>query len=219
MKNSMANSARRPGPGRPKDKQKHVAILEAAKKLFGENGYAGTSMDSVARHASVSKLTVYSHFGDKDNLFRAAVRARCTELLPEELYNPDPSVSAADALLEVAHTHVSLATSQEAAGMWRAIASGCTDRAPQLGTMMWEEGPQRAHDLIKRLLERLVEQRKLQIEDCDMASSQFVALIKTDLDMKRLLQCEGCDEDEFQRSVHATAEAAVKMFVRAYQPA
>ena len=48
------------GPGRPKDLAKREAILEAAKCLFLRHGYAGSSMDAIAAHAGVSKLTVYS---------------------------------------------------------------------------------------------------------------------------------------------------------------
>ena len=63
--------------GRPKDMAKRQAILEAAKILFLSNGYANTSMDAVALEAGVSKLTVYSHFTDKETLFTAAVVAKC----------------------------------------------------------------------------------------------------------------------------------------------
>jgi hypothetical protein len=35
--------------------------------------YANTSMDAVAALAGVSKLTVYSHFTDKETLFSAAI--------------------------------------------------------------------------------------------------------------------------------------------------
>ena len=36
------------GPGRPKDPAKRLAILEAAKRLFMQNGYDGSSMDAIA---------------------------------------------------------------------------------------------------------------------------------------------------------------------------
>ncbi len=42
-------------------------------KEFLVQGYAGTSMDRVAKAAAVSKTTVYSHFGDKEGLFVALV--------------------------------------------------------------------------------------------------------------------------------------------------
>ena len=70
------------GPGRPKDLEKRAAILAAAKRLFPMSGFEGTSMDAIAAEAGVSKLTVYSHFTDKETLFVAAIRARCRRVRP-----------------------------------------------------------------------------------------------------------------------------------------
>lgn len=39
-------------------------------------------MDAVAGLAGVSKLTVYSHFTDKETLFSSAIMSKCTEQLP-----------------------------------------------------------------------------------------------------------------------------------------
>ena len=48
--------------------------MEGAIKEFLKNGYAATSMDKVAKTSRVSKATVYSHFGDKENLFNAVMQ-------------------------------------------------------------------------------------------------------------------------------------------------
>ncbi len=74
-------------PGRPKDLGKRAAILEAARKLFLTQGFERVSMDQIASEAGVSKLTVYSHFGDKDSLFGEAVRAHCEQGMPTSLFN------------------------------------------------------------------------------------------------------------------------------------
>ena len=62
--------------GRPKDSVKRDAILAAARDLFMSNGFAGTSMDSLATAAQVSKATLYSHFADKDTLYRAIIETK-----------------------------------------------------------------------------------------------------------------------------------------------
>jgi AcrR family transcriptional regulator len=51
--------------------QKQEQILQGAMRIFLGAGYAGTSMDRVSAEASVSKQTIYSHFGDKQGLFKA----------------------------------------------------------------------------------------------------------------------------------------------------
>ncbi|MEH1791149.1 TetR/AcrR family transcriptional regulator [Nostoc sp.] len=50
-------------------------ILQGAMREFLQNGYAGTSMDRVAVAASVSKATVYSHFQDKEGLFKVLIES------------------------------------------------------------------------------------------------------------------------------------------------
>ena len=49
--------------------RKRAAILDAARDLFLQRGYGGTSMDDVAARAAVSKQTVYKNFADKQRLF------------------------------------------------------------------------------------------------------------------------------------------------------
>ena len=48
-------------------------LLELAEALFAERGYAGASMEELARRAGVTKPIVYELFGSKDGLFGACV--------------------------------------------------------------------------------------------------------------------------------------------------
>jgi AcrR family transcriptional regulator len=48
-------------------------LLELAEELFAERGYAGASMDELARRAGVTKPVVYELFGSKDGVFEACV--------------------------------------------------------------------------------------------------------------------------------------------------
>jgi AcrR family transcriptional regulator len=50
---------------------KQEQILQGAMQVFLRSGYAGTSMDRVAAEAGVAKQTIYSHFQDKQGLFKA----------------------------------------------------------------------------------------------------------------------------------------------------
>lgn len=52
---------------------KRQQILKGAMAVFLRSGYAGTSMDRVAAEAGVSKQTIYSHFQDKEGLFRSLI--------------------------------------------------------------------------------------------------------------------------------------------------
>ncbi len=50
-----------------------TALLQAARELFTERGYADTATDDVAQRAGVTRGALYYHFRDKSGLFRAVV--------------------------------------------------------------------------------------------------------------------------------------------------
>ena len=50
-----------------------LEIVESARTLFLENGYAGTSMAKVAMNVGIRKASLYHHFASKDELFIACV--------------------------------------------------------------------------------------------------------------------------------------------------
>ncbi|MEH2567263.1 TetR/AcrR family transcriptional regulator [Bradyrhizobium sp. AZCC 2289] len=47
------------------------AILKAARQMFGEQGFAATTMDDIAEAARVAKGAVYHHFATKETVFEA----------------------------------------------------------------------------------------------------------------------------------------------------
>jgi AcrR family transcriptional regulator len=51
-----------------------AAILEAARTLFAERGFAGTSVRAIAAAAGVDPALVHHYFGSKDDLFIAALQ-------------------------------------------------------------------------------------------------------------------------------------------------
>jgi len=55
------------------------AVLEAARQVFIERGYAGASLEAIAEEAGFSKGVVYSQFGSKPDLFFALLERRIEE--------------------------------------------------------------------------------------------------------------------------------------------
>lgn len=144
--------ARTAGPGRPKDLAKRASILEAAKQLFLEQGYQGVSLGQIAATAGVSKLTVYSHFGDKETLFAAAIAATCEEVLPEELFAPAPAGTLREQLRSIGQAFFDLITSDEAISMHRLMNTpGTAENA--MRELFWNAGPQRLQAAFARFLQ------------------------------------------------------------------
>ena len=51
-------------------------VLDSARACFLENGFSGTTMDAIAAHAGVTKVTLYQRHADKEALLRAVMHER-----------------------------------------------------------------------------------------------------------------------------------------------
>ncbi len=203
------------GPGRPKDLEKRAAILAAAKRLFPLSGFEGTSMDAIAAEAGVSKLTVYSHFTDKETLFVAAIRARCTDQVPDALFDVDTTDPVRGQLEAIAHAFLNLITSPDAISLHRLLTSS-GNASPKLAQLFWEAGPLRMRESFEQFLRQEVEAGQLDVPDTTRAASQFFSLLKGELHARLLC---GCAQAVSVQDVDEHVAATVDFFLRAYTPA
>lgn len=85
----MFSSYRIPVPvERHRDRQAaatRTLIVSVARDLFAAQGYAGTSIEDIARQAGVAKGALYHHFSGKDALFRAVYEAVLSEAVSSML--------------------------------------------------------------------------------------------------------------------------------------
>lgn len=204
--------AKTAGPGRPKDLEKRAAILQAAKRLFTTQGFDGTSMDAIASAAGVSKLTVYSHFQDKERLFVAAVECVCQEQMPAEIFLADLKGPIRRQLLTIARAFFSLITSEEALAVHRTIVANA-QQSPKLAQLFWEAGPKRTQEGFEAFLRDEVKAGKLEIADTHRAASQFFCLLKGECHARMEF---GCGEPLTAREIDEHLNATVDLFLRAY---
>ncbi|GAB1406224.1 TetR/AcrR family transcriptional regulator [Thermomonas brevis] len=207
-----AETARPAGPGRPKDLGKRAAILLAAKRMFVQHGFEGVSMDQIAAEAGVSKLTVYSHFGDKGNLFSEAVRAHCEESIPAALFDPAPGVPLRERLTQIGRAFVAMVMTPDAIAAHRILC------APQvagsdLATILWEAGPQRLHASFAALLERRMHAGELDIPDPARATGHFFTLLKGEPHSQAVFGFCGSGTPQ---DPDAHVASVVDLFLRAY---
>jgi AcrR family transcriptional regulator len=110
-----AHAGRRASIGARRNPATETAILEAARALLAEKGYAGFSIDEVARRAGAGKPTIYRWWPSKADLFIAVYVADKAGAIAL----PDTAVFADDL---VAYT-------ADLWRFWRESASGAAFRA------------------------------------------------------------------------------------------
>ena len=77
-----------------------TALLDAARGLFVEKGYAETSTPEIVEVAKVSRGALYHHFDDKRDLFRAVVEREAQAVAAEIEASASTALPAREALLK-----------------------------------------------------------------------------------------------------------------------
>ena len=202
-----------PGPGRPKSAKKRQAILEAAQRLFLQAGFDGVSMEQIAAESDVSKLTVYSHFTDKEGLFFAAIEQRCREQLPDDLFLIPADAPVEHVLREIGQQFHALLGSEDSIALHRMMI-GDPRNSERLGTLFWTAGAARVIAGLEAFLKTAVARGELDIDNTREAAGQFLCLLKSEINQHMLCGEVGClyagDPDGHLNSV-------VTMFLRAYR--
>ena len=112
----MPRPARRPRAPAPGARR----IESAARRLFANRGYAGTSMAEIAAAAGVSKATVFHHYRSKRELYEALVGEALTGFREQLVPLLDAEGDLQSSLREFAAAHVERLTRMQ--GTMRLIA-------------------------------------------------------------------------------------------------
>jgi AcrR family transcriptional regulator len=78
-----------------------TAILQAALNEFSSAGYDGARIDRIALEAGVSKPLLYDYFGDKEELYAAALREAYVQIRSGELALDLEALDPAEAIREL----------------------------------------------------------------------------------------------------------------------
>lgn len=172
-----ADPAKLPSARSPGSTDKHKRILAAAREVFIQHGFQAASMDLVAAVAGVSKVTIYSKFGSKQELFSAIVDDICEQILAMEIVLPGAVESSYEGLTELAIRYALVLYDPEVLALVR-LAIGENHDEKLLGRLYYQAGPARARAGLARLLRAMSDSGDLAIDDPELAADQFVALLQ-----------------------------------------
>jgi TetR/AcrR family transcriptional regulator, mexJK operon transcriptional repressor len=193
--------------------RKAEGILAAAKRAFLAAGFGAVSMDSIAREASVSKATVYAHFGSKEELFGAVIGRECERYFASfsagELDPRDVRAS----LTVLGRRFLELVLSPDAIALHR-IITGEVTRFPVIGEIFWRAGPERQRVQVEVLLRSAAACGALEFADPRLAAEQFISLVRGEIQLRQLLHLA---PEAGQHEISVAVRSAVDTFVRAFQ--
>lgn len=199
--------------GRPKDPDKRAAILKAAKRLFARHGLDGVSMDKLAHSARVSKLTLYSHFQSKEELFQQAVAEKCQEHTPPSIFDAHSPLPLRQRLIAIGNGFVGLVMSGEAMDLYRMMAAQGASGG-KLGKLFFAAGPQRTLTQFSQLLDAACAAGELSVEDTHEAATHFFCLLKGIHHLCALVGARPIPSRAVQRR---HVKQVVDLFLRAYR--
>jgi TetR/AcrR family transcriptional repressor of mexJK operon len=196
---------------------KRRAVLDAARRLFLERGFAGTSMDDVATGAGVSKQTVYANFSDKNRLFTELIETDVAQLdvarHPLVTGMPNSDNLQRD-LREYARFHLSVVMQPHLLRMRRMLI-GEAERFPELARAWFANGPELSVALFASWFAALDRRGLLRIPDPVMAGEHYNWLILS-TPVNRAMS-EPLDRPLYtRRQLNHYADEAVRVFLAAY---
>jgi AcrR family transcriptional regulator len=147
---------------------KSEQILQGAMQEFLTHGYAGTSMDKVAKTGGVSKATVYSYFQDKEGLFAALIQRLAAEKL---VYFPVPETEPAIALRFIATTILDQASHEPHFLTFVRLVIAESGRFPQLAQIFVKNLVKPG---IERLTQYLASRPELKLSDPEATARIFI---------------------------------------------
>jgi AcrR family transcriptional regulator len=184
-----------PRPERADARRNRLKVLEAAERLFAEQGVKNVSLDAIAAAAGVGKGTVFRRFGDRAGLAVALLDEREQELQAKILTGPPPLgpgapavdriVAFLDAYLELLDRRVELFMDSENASDGARYRIG-------------------SYRLWHRHIAMLVEEARPDL-DADYAAHFILAPLAADL--HHALRTEGFDLDRLKTGLRQVAEA------------
>ncbi len=199
--------------GRPKDPDKRAAIMAAAKTLFSRGGLSGVSMEAIARKADVSKLTLYSHFSSKDDLFQTAVAEKCQEHTPPDFFDAHSPLPLRARLRAIGRGFVGLVMSKEALNLYRMMAAQA-GVGSHLGKLFFAAGPEQNLQRFSALLKRADAAGELRVPDARRAAGHFFCLLQGVPHMRVMV---GESKSIPERELRAHVDDVVDLFLRAYR--
>ncbi|WP_181832820.1 TetR/AcrR family transcriptional regulator [Bosea caraganae] len=193
---------------------KHHAITQAASEMFLAEGFERASLDQIAHRAGVSKQTIYSHFADKEALFKA-ICVELTEKLTIPLRQPrEKSADLRSVLIKLGDDALAMMLHPASLDLHRLVMNAAA-RFPELGRAAYEAGAARMIDDLATLLTQRSQSgeelpRPLSEAEARVLAEQFIGMLRGFHQIRGLLGVAAIPVAERRDYVHSCVELLLR---------
>lgn len=189
-----------------------LLILSAAQKLFLCHGYDETSLEMIICESGGSRRSIYNEFGNKQGLLLAVIKCQVATQA-KTLNNIDYNQQPEQALTAICERFIEGMISSEMVAFFR-LVSYLTPKIPEVGMLVYENGPLTGHLPIVEYFDYLQEHNILTIHDKEFAAHTLINMAKASLHMKAVLAPSIIITKE---EINAQAKKTVHLFLNAYR--
>lgn len=208
----MGSQTLKPERSRLDPEARREAILDVARDVFVEEGYAAASMSTIAAKLGGSKGTLYNYFSSKEELFSAYVVRHCAWQSDNmfSLLVDDDDIRTV--LTNVGHRYLETVMSDFSLGNFRIIMAEA-ERSPEIGRLFYESGPLNGSRRLGGYLQKAIERGALRPVNAEHAAHLFIGMCQN-----RMLKARLCNfmPAPSQIQIEAETKLAVDTFLAAY---
>lgn len=198
-----------PKPGRD---ERRSAIVDIAHAAFLADGYAATSMSTIAARVGGSKATLYNYFSSKEELFAAVVARKCEEIQAILHVAQLEGGDFRSALQNFGERFLHLLMQEDSIATYRMVMAEC-GRFPELGRTFYNTGVSQGRGKLAEYFEQTKATGELRDCNSGLMAHYFLDLCMSGIHLRKLWNVES---DPPAEEIRTNVARAIAVFLAAF---
>ncbi len=173
-------------PATARGERRREALLQAARDVFLEKGYAAASVEDVVSRVGGSKATLYCYFGNKEGLFDDMIGALCEDFRARLEIPTQVEGDIERTLTHFGQRMLQQFLEPQRIAMYRAVLAEAVN-FPHFAERLYTSGPLKGVQEFAKFLRSQHQAGVLNCPDAESAASLFSEMIKASPQRRAML--------------------------------
>ncbi len=186
-------------------------ILDVATEIFFEYGFEKCSLNDVVKKAGGSLATLYKYFGNKEGLL-LAILERKVDLFYAQFSDCEKLIelSFEEALHYFSVRFLNVLFTEESVKFFRIIVAECQREQNSIGTLFYENAPQKTRELLIKILRHYAQNENIPIDDFEDSADLLLVLLKEPHHFRLLVGYKSAQD--LHKEIETITKKAIKRF-------